>query len=584
MGPMSPPKAQRATLAQLAAALLVAQLAVRGWVAWRGGFYWDDLVLEGRASTSSIWSQEYLLGSHDGHVMPGAFLVAGVTTKLAPLRWAPAFIELLVLQTLASLAVLRLVRLILGWRPLTVALFAWYLFTPLTLPSFVWWSAALNALPLHAGLAWVAGETLLLVRTRRTRHTMSALLGFVVALAFFEKALFIPFAATAIAVLDLSITGHRHPIRTALRRSRQLWAGYAAVLSLWAAVCCWAAPHHGGLPPARTIMETFWRENVRGLLPAVFGGPLSWKRQQPIVAVAEPPAALAAAAVLGAVLVVAISARRAPRGGAVWLVFFGYAAACEAVLLFWRVSLNPDPAVGLSVRYVADCAVVLVTALALLARRQHRRQPWALAAAGAVCCVGLVSTATFDDIWSDNPTNAYLATVRHELAAHRATPLLDQPVPYTVLSWISYPDNLMSHVFAAVRERPAFATSTTVLRFVDDQGRLVPGQVSSVRTIRQGPVPGCGDRVEPQTARALPLDGPLFDWQWTAQLNYFSTADGDVDVRLPTGDAQRVPVSSGLHTVFVRLDGAGSAIILRPVTPGLSLCVGSGPVGAVWPQ
>lgn len=149
---------------------------------------------------------------------------------------------------------------------------------------------------------------------------------------------------------------------------------------------------------------------------------------------------------------------------------------------------------------------------------------------------------------------------------------------------MSYPDNLMSHVFAAVRERPPFATSTTVLHFVDDQGRFVPGQVSSVRTIQQGPVPGCGARVEPQTARALPLDGPLLDWQWTAQLNYFASVDGDVEVRLPTGAAQRVPVASGLHTVFVRLDGAGSAVIVRPITPGLSLCVGSGPVGAVWPR
>lgn len=80
----------------------------------------------------------------------------------------------------------------------------------------------------------------------------------------------------------------------------------------------------------------------------------------------------------------------------------------------------------------------------------------------------------------------------------------------------------------------------------------------------------------------LPLDGPLIDWEWTAQLNYFASAAGVVEVGLDrSDDTVTVPVEAGLNQVFVRLYGAGEAIRVRTATPGLELCVGAGPVGSV---
>lgn len=581
---------RRRTLLALAALLLAAQLAVRGWVGWRGGFYWDDLVLVGRAGVCPQWSADCLLRRHDGHFMPAAFLAARAATRIAPLHWAPALGELLVLQSLASLAVLRLLWLVLGRRPMTLALFAWYLSTPLTLPSFAWWSAGLNALPLHAGLAWASGETLLLARGRngRARHAVCALLSFAAALSFFEKALVIPFVSAAIAALSLQAGGRRSPLSTVLRRTRLLWPGYAVVVAAWAALYCSTAPPDAELPAPRIALEALWRTNGQGLLPAVFGGPLSWARQLPDSALAQPSAGLAAAAASVALLFVAISWSRTPRIRWAWLLLLGHTAICEAAMLLWRTSLDPGAPLGLTLRYTADCAVVLAAVLALLAAAGQPRGPdgprWAFVLVAGVCCAGLVSTATFAEVWADNPANAYLGTALRELAKDRATALLDQPVPYDVLSWSSYPDNLMSHVFASVRERPAFGSSTPVLRFMDDRGRLVPGQVSYARAIGQGPVPDCGYRIDQGVQTQVQLSGPLTNWEWTAQLNYAASGDGTVEVRLPTGHARRVPVASGLRTVFVRLDGGGRAILLRPLTPGLSLCLGAGPVGSVWPK
>ena len=63
--------------------LVAVQLLIRGVLAFRGYFYWDDLILVGRAGTHSLLSPSFLFDDHDGHVMPAAFLVAGAITRLA---------------------------------------------------------------------------------------------------------------------------------------------------------------------------------------------------------------------------------------------------------------------------------------------------------------------------------------------------------------------------------------------------------------------------------------------------------------------------------------------------------------------
>ena len=129
-------------VARTAAALIAVQLVVRAVLAFRGYFYWDDLILTGRAGTQGLLSTGYLFDDHDGHVMPGAFLVAGGITRLAPLNWIGPAISLVVLQLLASLALLRTLHVILGWRPVLLLPLTFALFTPLSVPAFAWWAAA----------------------------------------------------------------------------------------------------------------------------------------------------------------------------------------------------------------------------------------------------------------------------------------------------------------------------------------------------------------------------------------------------------------------------------------------------------
>src|SRR3954453_22222020 len=185
-------------VSRTAAVLIAVQLVIRPVLACRGYFYWDDVILTGRAGTQGMLPPAYLFDDHDGHVMPAAFLVAGGITRLAPLNWIGPAISLVVLQLVASLALLRALHVILGWRPVLLVPLTFALFAPLGLPAFAWWASALNSLPMIAAMAWMCADAILLVRTGRQRYALTGVLAFLGGLLFFEKAAVIPLVAFAV--------------------------------------------------------------------------------------------------------------------------------------------------------------------------------------------------------------------------------------------------------------------------------------------------------------------------------------------------------------------------------------------------
>ncbi|MBF6176443.1 hypothetical protein [Nocardia blacklockiae] len=683
----------------VAAALIASQLVLRGWVAGSGYFYWDDLILVGRAGTSPLLSAELLLHSHDGHFMPLAFVVAWVVTALAPLNWAGPVVSLLVLQCVAAVAVLRMLLVLDAGRARTAAArpvrwivllpFVFYLFCPLTLPSFAWWAAGLNALPLQAALAWVIGDAVLLVRTGRRRYAVSGVLVFAVGLLFFEKCVVIPFVACAVAALS----GHLDGRAKVLRRGAPLWLGSAAVLVCWAVVyfaVLDTATVHSDPGNLRNLLHS---ATSLGIVPTLLGGPWAWARWLPSTPWAVPPTWAVILSWLALALLVALTVRFRARVVPVWILVAAYIFGAQLPVALIRGGPNTAAELMQSLRYLADVAVVLAAAGALLLRAPRRPANPAVtdtaaathvaaAAAGTdtrtaagvgtdtrtavgvgtgtrtavgtgtgtgtdtatgggtrtaagigtrpvagissgpatglgtrirtavgvgtgsgagaapgagagfgsgvrrwvvvgvvVALVGssLWSTVAFARSWEVSPTRTYLTNVEVGLAAG-GPPLLDQEVPWGVLTPLAYPQNLASRVLSPVA-KGAFADSTPRLRMITDSGELVPAQVWWNRGIRPGPEPGCGYRVAGEPSVDLPLDGPMLDNGWTAQLNYFADRDGRVVVGMEHGRAVSVPVRAGLNTVFVRLVGSGSTVRIASRTPDLTLCVGAGPVG-----
>src|SRR5258705_9842441 len=152
-------------VARTAAALIAVQLVVRAVLAFQGYFYWDDLILTGRAGTQGLVSPSYLFDDHDGHVMPAAFLIAGAITRLAPLNWIGPAISLVVLQLVASLALLRALRVILGWRWAVLCRLRFALFKPPGARGFPRSEEAANARPMLLAFAWCGADSTWLPRT-----------------------------------------------------------------------------------------------------------------------------------------------------------------------------------------------------------------------------------------------------------------------------------------------------------------------------------------------------------------------------------------------------------------------------------
>jgi hypothetical protein len=583
----------------LAAALLIAvQLVLRGVLAFRGYFYWDDFILVGRAGTHGLLSPSFLFDDHDGHVMPAAFLVSGAITRLAPLNWIGPAISLVVLQLLASLALLRVLYVILGWRPVLLVPLTFALFTPLAVPGFAWWAAALNSLPMLAALAWVCADAILLVRTGNPRYALTGALAYLGGLLFFEKAAVIPFVAFAVTALLGHVQGDRAPLVKAWRGGVRLWILSSVLTAAWIAVYLAVVNQRRWSSDLVMTWDLLRRSITHGIVPGLVGGPWQWGRWAPASPWATPPAAVMALGWLALTATLALSLVRKQRIVPVWLTAAGYVIACQAPIYLMRSSRFTVLELAQTLRYLPDLVVVLalLAAVAFCAPNRpssHRldasvpRTAVTTAVAAAFVASSCYSTATFLTSWRDNPAAAYVQNARRGLAAARTTssaPLLDQEVDPLVLGRVTWPENLASHLFALLHDRPEFSSTTTQLRTLDSRGRLVDAQVTWVRAMTPGPVPQCGYLVQPDHPVEIGLDGPLLPTDWTAEVNYLANSDGSMTLGLSDGLNARVPVHPGLNRVFVRLPGAGNVIRVRANTAALSVCVAAGPVGYVLPR
>lgn len=584
----------------MAVALVAVQLVVRAVLAFGGYFYWDDLILIGKAGTHNLLAPSYLFHDHDGHVMPGAFLLAGTIIRLAPLDWAWPAISLVVLQLLASLALLRALYVILGWRPVLLIPLTFALFTPLAVPGFAWWAAALNSLPMLAALAWVCADAILLVRTGNRRYAVTAMLVYFGGLLFFEKAAVIPFVAFAVAALQCHVQGGTggSALATVWRAGARLWIAALALTAAWVALYLVVVNQQRWSSDLSMTGRLLLRSITHGIVPGLAGGPWHWDRWAPASPWATPPPTVMALGWLVLAGLLGVSLVRKERIAAVWLTAAGYAVACQVPIYLMRSSNQTALELAQTLRYFPDLVVVLalLAAVALSAPNRQAGPRWldaspkraAVAAwlAGLFAASSLYSTATFLTSWRDNPAQAYLQNARAALAAAHAAsdvPLLDQEVDPLVLQRVAAPENLASHMFALLRDRPEFASATTQLRMLDSSGHLVRARVTWVRTIAPGPMPQCGYFAQPDKPARLALDGPMLPADWTVELNYLANSDGSMTLSMTQGPEVKVPVHPGLNRVFARLPGAGDAITVRANTAALALCIASGPVGFLAP-
>ncbi len=575
----------------LAIALAALALGARAWVGLQGYFLIDDYLFVIQASTHQVWDPGFLLRPHFGHLMPGGNLLTWVMAHAAPFD-VPAYLAVSVLmQALAALLGWRLLRRLFGRTPWLLLPFAVYVFSPLTLPAYLWWAAAVNALPLQIAMALAGTSYLDFREDRRTASLVRTVAWTVVGLAFFEKAVLIPLVLLALGFLQ---SGERNPVRAVralLAEGSRLW------LSLGAVVAAYLVAYRllGDLAVRSTPGPDYVRAVVRGgvvegFLPALVGGPWRWLPFD--TPAAAPPSALRWVALGLAVVLVAVSSARWRRARRAWAALAAYVAV-EIVLLLLGRSLFPA-LISQQYRYYADAALLMSVAVGCavirppgaprsrVAGRAHGL-PAAVAAGVALnlyVVSSMVSYASFAELWRANPTREYVTTAIGSLQAHPGRTVLDQPAPTGVV-FAFQEDRALSQLFAAVPRAASFSTTPTSLVLLDEQGHLRRGVVAGPGT-RPGPETGCGWRVPPGTTTRIPLDLPVYRWYFTAALRYAATAPTRVRIGLD-GPMRRVRLDPADSSRYLPVRGGGP--VLRVANDGPEpLCVRSAAVGLAVPS
>lgn len=636
--PSTRPRITPRALVALCALVVVATTALRTWVAAAGWFYWDDLILHGRAAAHRVPDLAFLLADHDGHLMPGGMALTWIAAHTAPLDFRAPLIQLALLQLLAGAAIVRMLWVLLRGRQALLAPLVLALMIPLGLPAATWWSAAINTLPLTAAMAWAVASTIRLAETGRRRHAVCAVVATVVGLLFVEKAVLVPLVAAAVLLCwwwigegpadrasahagdpdnadnagnadndDDDEVRHRGPrnLSGLWRVTRTMWAAQAVVVAAWAAVFAVTVGRAGGgLVPSDSdgpgpglwaLLDHTYRLAVG---PTLAGGPWRWERWHPGPPMADPTAVAVVAGATVCVLVLGWSLLTRVRTGPAWAMAVLYPLTSVFLVAVGRFGPDTAAEIVLTLRYHAEWLVVLAAALGLALAAPRRgvtdsraaagREAWAVA--GLVVVVtssSSISTMSYREAWAEQPSRDYLLplidTLGDQAAVAPGEPILETTLPPEVLLPLTAPANRLGTVLAGVPGLPAIGAWTTDPFVVDATGGVHPADVVPGRTMPQGPEPGCGTRV-PAGGTRIALDGPLLHRDWVIRLNYLAAPAGTVAVRLDEGEEVEVPVNGGLATVYVRVEGAGTGVTLTPREGAADLCIGRGEVGVLVPR
>lgn len=554
--------------AAAAAAVVVAVgVGIRVTTAAQGWFYWDDLTLLAQARQFPFPSGELLLRPHDGHLMPGSWLIIwlfGVLTE--GFNWAAAVGMLAVGQVIAAGAV--------AYAALRInPSHAWwvtglYLLTPLTLPTTTWAAAAVNSLPLHAACALWLAHGWLYLRAGRSRDliiTAGAVFG---AGLFSERVLLL----APLSLLLLLCWTRAAPRAVPPAKAAVLAAALALPTLVWAgaylAVVGDPRPSQSDPGAALSLIGSGYLE---AFLPTLAGGPWLWERWHPGPPFAAPPAPAIVLGVLVALALLIWAARR--RALCALVVTAAYPLLPFLALALARSGADTAAEITQTLRHFAEVAVLLTLTLAVYAQRGHCRAGWILGA--LFTASALVSTATYAASWAEQPARTYFSTLADDLR-ERGRPILDQAVPLEVLLPVVHPDNRLRRLLP----EGSVTAATRDPTLVAGTGEIVPAQLVPFRATE--PEPGCLAAGE---TRTLALDGPLIERDWVLRLNLTAAGTGEVQIALAgaePGPPVTVEVGAGPAQWHVQLAGGGTE--LQVTAGGTEICLGRSEVGLLAPE
>lgn len=574
-------------------ALVAAQLAFRGWAISRSWFQFDDFAFISILLNQPM-SPATLLQGYAGHLMPAALLLSGLYAKASPLDFTYQAVTLLVMQALASLGCLALLRSLFGARWGILAPLSLYLFSAITLPAFVWWAAGMNQLPLQIALFWGLLLHVSYLRRPRALTLVGTVAVMVLALSFYEKTLLV-YGAIAMVTLCYFASG------SLLDRIAHVWRHYRPALLAHAAtgVVYLVVYARFGLNPDNAkvndapLLELSQNLLLKSFLPGVVGGPLEWSRLTgPFQLVAPAQLTIVVAVVAVGALVVHIDRTRS-RTRRAWFLP-GWFLLADLLLISSARAVVLGGGVALEMRYLTETAAAVAIALGLATmpllgavETVEAKQPsplldryeWAAVATALVTALGLASGYRFATAWGDSTESRdYFRTVAAQLDERKGTiPAVSVSVPQYIMWGYRYPENTTSHVLRMYSNRFDYpSVAVDELYVVGEKGEISPVVVPPKRT----GVPlwkRCGYRID--RGQSVPLDGPLTGSGWWVRMAYVASADTPVTIH--AGDAtHETTLPKGLHNMWFTASGDFDRIRFSGVRSGVTVCTNDVTVGA----
>ncbi|QIG42647.1 hypothetical protein G5V58_07525 [Nocardioides anomalus] len=570
---------------QVALGMVAVQLVVRGYAAYGGWFVLDDFNFIARTGHFGL-DPSVAARSYNGHVMPGGMYLSWFNQHVAPWQWWLPATELLLMQLVADLAMLRLLVVLHGRRPGILPPFALFLFSVLTLENAVWWAAGINALPFSIALLLALASHVQYLRSGRLRHVWAATVWVAVGLLFYEKTALVYLAVAIVSVTWFAEGYGWRRVASAVRGRRAGLAVYAATGAAYVALYVTLSRDTEVVRPTTfPTWQVVQAMVVDELVPALVGGPLQWA-QFGVFSAADPgdPVVLAAVLGLGLVLAELLRHRRHAARALVLPVVF---LVVDVVLVLLTQRLGSESAFVFDYRFQAEMAAVSAIALAAMTmpvrgalRSSSSASPSELldhprrvaAVVGLTSALAVVSAAGWTSNWhSDRRAEQFVRTLTGAVRdAPAPVPLVDRTVPDFVMAPIDRSGGLASRLLSTEPNARFPDVATDDLRVIDDEGRLREALVPGTRRAQPGPVAACGYQVATDPAR-IPLDGPVaFEGFWV-RIGYLSSGASPVTVRV--GDLSvETSVRPGVHALFVRGGSSFDSVQLSGLDEGTTLC------------
>jgi hypothetical protein len=556
--------------------VIVLALAFRAWALAGSWFYFDDLAFMSTGMNDPL-SWDFVGRVYAGHLMPAGWLAVKALATWAPYDWTVWAGTLLLMQAVASFGMLRLLRRMFGDTHAVLALLAGFCFYIFTVPAGVWFAAGINQLPFLIALTFGLHSHLMYLRTNRTSSLVATLAWTLVGLAFYEKT-FLLFGLYALFALCWFSRGRLSERVAMLWRSHRLGVVAHGVLALaYLAIYLKYGLSFGSSQPSATLLsEVAYRMVAVAFSTGTVGGPLEW-RSMSANSLADPSdlISLASWVVLGSVIWYATTTRTRSRRA--WSLVVFTLAANVYLLSSARASLvGPD--IGLEYRYQTESAAVFVLALGLAflplagaleantvregVARPYEQPPRLRLFAVVVVLLAMASTLAYVRNWQDgNATQGYYDAALGSIADApvQPAPLVDLPLPQTLLWAFGFPENTYSHIFRNISDTTSYPDhSIDHLYVLDDSGRLTEAVLPTARTMVGGE--GCG-YVLGTSPTTIPLDGPVIGGGWWIRMAYVSPQAFQVRISMGT-TIRTLDLPRGPHTAFFKADGSYESLRL----------------------